>query len=333
MEDDLAWTSHPSGEIDQQVQHVQPSVPERKNRIGRLLRSEPVSAGAFTKLRSVSLSRTEDSAIKEAPIYPAPSSADPSSSSHPASTKPSAGSSSVKLARSKSSVEKKIQHEVAVFWRRTKEGKLFQKKETPDKEGPANADQVQPSCHISPPAVSIFPSFNEIIGSRRVDQKGSSRSSCWKCPKPNVKICARSNETRRKSGRGATPVPTKRNRHRRSCPGYSDRGGVADDFERRRRHQQLRRRLRQRAGRHRRLSRRNPFPFRDPLSATKKRMTKKRWRSIGGSLISQRTPTLLRRVDRLFRRRAAWSRNGQKRISMQCERRWLRPRPAGWKNV
>ncbi|XP_046451703.1 serine/arginine repetitive matrix protein 1-like isoform X3 [Daphnia pulex] len=142
VEDDLAWTSHPSGEIDQQVQHVQPSVPERKNRIGRLLRSEPVSAGAFTKLRSVSLSRTEDSAIKEAPIYPVPSSADPSSSSsHPASTKPSAGSSSVKLARSKSSVEKKIQHEVAVFWRRTKEGKLFQKKETPDKEGPANADQ------------------------------------------------------------------------------------------------------------------------------------------------------------------------------------------------
>lgn len=181
--------------------------------------------------------------------------------------------------------------------------------------------------------LQLFPSFNEIIGSRRVDRKGSSRSSCWKCPKPNVKICARSNETRRKSGRGATPVPTKRNRHRRSCPGYSDRGGAADDFERRRHHQQLLRRLRQRAGRHRRLFGRNPFPFRDPLSATKKRMTKKRWRSIGGSLISQRTPTLLRRVDRLLRRRAAWSRNGQKRISMQCERRWLRPRPAGWKNV
>lgn len=145
VEDDLAWTNHPSGgEIDQQVvQHVQPSVPERKNRIGRLLRSEPVSGGlsSFTKPRSVSLSRTEESAIREAPIYPsATSSADPNSSN--AAAKPSAGSSSVKLARSKSSVEKKIQHEVAVFWRRTKEGKLFQKKENPEKERPTNADQV-----------------------------------------------------------------------------------------------------------------------------------------------------------------------------------------------
>ena len=142
VEDDLAWTSHPSGEIDQQlVQHV-PSLPERKNRIGRLLRSEPVSGGlsAYAKPRSVSLSRTEDSAIREAPVYPATASADPKSSSN--AVKPSAGSSSVKLARSKSSVEKKIQHEVAVFWRRTKEGKLFQKKENPEKEGPANADQV-----------------------------------------------------------------------------------------------------------------------------------------------------------------------------------------------
>lgn len=135
IEDDLAWTSHPSGDAVQ----PHPSVPERKSRIGRLLRSEPVSGSSY-KQRSISLSRTEESAIREAPVC-APSAVsghvDPNSSS----TKPSAGSSSVKLARSKSSVEKKIQHEVAVFWRRTKEGKLFQRRENPEKEVPANADQ------------------------------------------------------------------------------------------------------------------------------------------------------------------------------------------------
>ncbi|KAI9554255.1 hypothetical protein GHT06_019527 [Daphnia sinensis] len=134
VEDDLAWTSHPSGDAVQQ----HPSVPERKSRIGRLLRSEPVSGSSY-KQRSISLSRTEESAIREAPVFPPSAvSVDPNSSS---STKPSAGSSSVKLARSKSSVEKKIQHEVAVFWRRTKEGKLFQRRDNPEKEVPANADQ------------------------------------------------------------------------------------------------------------------------------------------------------------------------------------------------
>lgn len=135
MEEDLAWSIHPSGEDDQ------PSVPERKNRMGRLLRAEPVtpsgSSHTYTKPRSVSLSRTEDCAIREAPIPVN----DPESSNN---VKPSAGSSSVKLARSKSSVEKKIQHEVAVFWRRTKEGRLFQRKESPEKEAPApNNHQVR----------------------------------------------------------------------------------------------------------------------------------------------------------------------------------------------
>ncbi|XP_057375073.1 uncharacterized protein LOC130696026 [Daphnia carinata] len=142
IEDDLAWTSHPSGDAVQ----PHPSVPERKSRIGRLLRSEPVSGSSY-KQRSISLSRTEDSAIREAPVLPASAVSgggghvDPNSSS--SSPKPSAGSSSVKLARSKSSVEKKIQHEVAVFWRRTKEGKLFHKRDNSEKEAPANADQVE----------------------------------------------------------------------------------------------------------------------------------------------------------------------------------------------
>jgi len=45
---------------------------------------------------------------------------------HPSEVIGSASSTS-KLSRSRSSVEKKIQHEVAVFWRRTKEvgGGLF----------------------------------------------------------------------------------------------------------------------------------------------------------------------------------------------------------------
>ena len=94
------------------------------------MRSEPVSGATLAKQRSVSLNRTEDCAIREAPVVQSPQ--------HTDSPKPSAGSSSVKLARSKSSVEKKIQHEVAVFWRRTKEGKLFHNK----KELGANADQV-----------------------------------------------------------------------------------------------------------------------------------------------------------------------------------------------
>ncbi len=109
--------------------------------MGRLMRAEPVSGvSSYTvKQRSVSLNRTEDCIVREAPVQPSVSQTDPSS------PKPSAGSSSVKLARSKSSVEKKIQHEVAVFWRRTKEGKLFHKKEssaTEKGEAAANAYQV-----------------------------------------------------------------------------------------------------------------------------------------------------------------------------------------------
>lgn len=79
------------------------------------------------KPRSVSLSRTEDSSIKEAPLE----------AGQNAGSKPSAGSSTTKLARSKSSVEKKIQHEVAVFWRKTKEGRLFQRKENSNDKEPS----------------------------------------------------------------------------------------------------------------------------------------------------------------------------------------------------
>lgn len=77
------------------------------------------SHNLHAKPRSVSLSRTEDTAAKEAAVHGGPD----------AGCKPSAGSSTTKLARSKSSVEKKIQHEVAVFWRKTKEGRLFHRKE------------------------------------------------------------------------------------------------------------------------------------------------------------------------------------------------------------
>ena len=131
MEENSTWIGHPSG-----GEESLPSAPERKNRMGRLMRPEPVGAAAsaapaaIIKPRSVSLSRTEDCSIREVPIQP----------SDTEGAKPSAGSSSVKLARSKSSVEKKIQHEVAVFWRRTKEGKLFHKKESVAE--PVNTDQV-----------------------------------------------------------------------------------------------------------------------------------------------------------------------------------------------
>lgn len=108
--------NHPPAENEDQ-----PSIPERKNRTGRRS-TEPISGSTHVKPRSVSLSRTEDSIIRDLPFNEG---VDPD----PTIIHPSTGSSSVKLARSKSSVEKKIQHEVAVFWRRTKEGKLFHRKE------------------------------------------------------------------------------------------------------------------------------------------------------------------------------------------------------------
>lgn len=162
MEEDLqTWSSHPIGEDDDHRQQQHPSVPERKNRIARLIqRGDPVSAvktgnssalnqagpTSYIKPRSISLSRTEDCAIREAPlVHHTGQVNDPAREN----SKPSAGSSSVKLARSKSTVEKKIQHEVAVFWRRTKEGKLFQRKESPEKEtSTANLNQVLESIRI-----------------------------------------------------------------------------------------------------------------------------------------------------------------------------------------
>ena len=169
------------------------------------MRSEPVSGATLAKQRSVSLNRTEDCAIREAPVVQSPQ--------HTDSPKPSAGSSSVKLARSKSSVEKKIQHEVAVFWRRTKEGKLFHNK----KELGANADQVIKSFSVLI-TVRYF-----LFSLYRTDQQ------IRRNRKSNAKICAKSNVTRRKRGKGATPAPPKRIPHRRSCPGSLVLVGAAED--------------------------------------------------------------------------------------------------------
>lgn len=80
-----------------------PSAPERKSRMDR---------NNSNKQRSISLSRTLEHSELSAGVMEAPL--------HPGEVIGSASSTS-KLSRSRSSVEKKIQHEVAVFWRRTKE--------------------------------------------------------------------------------------------------------------------------------------------------------------------------------------------------------------------
>ena len=101
-----------------------PLAPERKNRVAarQLDLLGPPLPSSPSKHRSLSLGRANDSVIvaqqnpEDGAIGAAP------------------GPSTAKVARSKSSVEKKLQHEVAGFWRRTKEvNRLFKSSQSRDR--------------------------------------------------------------------------------------------------------------------------------------------------------------------------------------------------------
>lgn len=90
-----------------------PLAPERKNRTGR-------NSSVANKQRSLSLSRTIDQSQRENELSAGISEA-PLSGAADHQRAIGTASSTGKLTRSKSSVEKKLHHEVAVFWRRTKQ--------------------------------------------------------------------------------------------------------------------------------------------------------------------------------------------------------------------